>query len=51
MILQGYTGLIYTLEALALVAALMVASARPEGRDVLAALRPAAEVKGADHVA
>ena len=51
VILQGYTGLIYTLEALALVAALMVASARPEGRHVLAALGPAAEPKGADHVA
>ncbi len=50
VILQGYTGLIYTFEALALLAALMVASARPEGRHVLAALGPA-EPKGADHVA
>lgn len=38
VILQGYTGLIYTLEALALLAALMVASARPEGQRVLSAL-------------
>ncbi len=51
VILQGYTGLVYTLEALALVAALMVASARPEGLHVLAALGLAAEPKGADHAA
>ena len=51
VILQGYTGLIYTLEALALVAALMVASARPEGQHVLASLGLVAGPKGADHVA
>jgi hypothetical protein len=51
VILQGYTGLIYTLEALALVAALMVASARPEGLDVLAALGLVAAREGAGHVA
>jgi hypothetical protein len=50
VILQGYTGLIYAFEALALVAALMVASARPEGLDVLASLG-LVEPKGADHVA
>jgi hypothetical protein len=51
VILQGYTGLIYTLEALALVAALMVASARPAGLRVLAALGVAAPSKEASHVA
>jgi hypothetical protein len=51
VVLQGYTGLIYTLEALALVAAAMVASARPEGLRVLAALGLVAGAKGADHVA
>jgi hypothetical protein len=51
VILQGYTGLIYTLESLALIATLMVASARPEGLHVHAALGLAAEPKGADHVA
>jgi hypothetical protein len=51
VILQGYTGLIYTLEALALVAALMVASARPEGLHVLASLGLVPEPKGAGHVA
>jgi hypothetical protein len=51
VILQGYTGLIYTLEALALVATLMGVSARPEGLRILAALGPAAESRGADHVA
>jgi hypothetical protein len=51
VILQGYTGLLYTLEALALVAALMVASARPEGLHVLAMLGLVPEPKGADHVA
>ena len=53
VILQGYTGLIYTLEALGLLAALMVASARPEGLHVLKALGLVAEPepKGAEHVA
>jgi hypothetical protein len=51
VILQGYTGLLYTIETLGLVAALMVASSRPEGLRVLAALAPAAPPKGADHVA
>jgi len=51
VILQGYTGLVYTLEALALVAALMVASARPEGLHVLASLGLVPEPKGAGHVA
>ncbi len=51
VVLQGYTGLIYTLEALALVAALMAASARPEGLRVLASLGLVDEPKGADHVA
>jgi hypothetical protein len=49
VILQGFTGLIYTLEALGLVAAAMVATARPEGLRVLAAL--AARPEGAEHVA
>jgi len=51
VILEGYTGLIYTLEALSLVAAAMVASARPEGLHVLASLGLVAEPNGADHVA
>ena len=51
VILQGYTGLIYTLEALALVAATMVATARPEGLRVLASLGLVAAPEGADHVA
>jgi hypothetical protein len=49
VILQGYTGLIYTLEALGLVAALMVASARPEGLHVLGALGIVAQPKEAGH--
>ncbi len=51
VILQGYTGLIYTLEALALVAALMAASARPGALRVLAAIGGGAASKEADHVA
>lgn len=49
VILQGYTGLIYTLEALGLVAALMVASARPEGLQVLGALGLVAQPTEAGH--
>lgn len=51
VVLQGYTGLLYTLEALALVAAAMVATARPAGIRVLAALGLVAAGEGADHVA
>ena len=51
VVLQGYTGLIYTLEALALVAAAMVATARPAGLRVLAALGLVGAPEGADHVA
>jgi hypothetical protein len=51
VVLQGYTGLIYTLEALALVTAAMAASIRPEGLRILASLGLAAEPGGADHVA
>ncbi len=51
VILQGYTGLIYTLEVLGLVAATMVATARPAGLRVLAALAQAAGPEGASHVA
>ncbi len=51
VILQGYTGLIYTFEALALVAAAMVASARPEGLHVLASLGFVAGPKETDNVA
>ena len=51
VILQGYTGLIYTLEALVLLGALMVASARIDWLRLLAAPGPAVQPKGADHVA
>jgi hypothetical protein len=51
VILQGYTGLIYTVEALALVAAAMVASARPEGLHILASLGLLAGPEGGAHVA
>lgn len=47
VILQGYTGLIYTLEALALVSALMLASVRPAASRILAALAPT--TPGASH--
>lgn len=51
VILQGYTGLIYTLEALGLVAVLMVATARPEGQRILESLGLAAGPKGEGHAA
>lgn len=51
VVLQGYTGLVYSLEALALVAAAMVATARPAGLRVLAALGLVAATEGAEHVA
>jgi hypothetical protein len=51
VVLQGYTGLLYTLEALALVAAAMWATARPEGLRILATLGLVAAQEGTDHVA
>lgn len=43
VVLQGHTGLVYTLEALALLAGVMLLVVRPEGRRVLAALGVAGE--------
>lgn len=51
VILQGYTGLLYTLETLALIATLMVITARQASEPVLAGLGLTPSTQGANHVA
>jgi len=49
--LQGYTGLIYTLEILALLTTMMVLTTRPKVRELIDRMLQPAAVEGASHVA
>ncbi len=49
--LQGYTGLIYTLEILALLTTMMVLTTRPKVRELIDRMLQPSAVEGASHVA
>lgn len=49
--LQGYTGLVYTLEILALLTTMMVLTTRPTVRDLIERMLAPASVEGDSHAA
>ena len=50
VVLQGYTGLIYTLEILALIATLMMLTTRPAVRELIDRLLSPSTLEGGAHV-